>query len=30
LVSLSILVRGSNTPLNKFATKSDEPGRAID
>jgi hypothetical protein len=30
LVSLSILVRGSNTPLNKPATRSDEPGGAID
>jgi hypothetical protein len=31
LVSLSVLVRGSNTPLrNKAVTKSDEPGEAAD
>jgi len=31
LVSLSVLVRGSNTPLrNKTVTKPDEPGEAAD
>ena len=30
LICLSVLVRGSNTPLNKPATESDEPGGAID
>jgi hypothetical protein len=30
LTCLSVLVRGSNTPPNKPATRSDEPGEAID
>jgi hypothetical protein len=30
LVSLSVLVRGSNTPLRNNVTKSDEPGEAAD